>query len=74
MATKTTIQVSQKLKEELDKYQLHDFETYEDIIWDFIDDRKMLNEETLKEIEQARKDYREGKYITHEQLKKKLGL
>lgn len=74
MATKTTIQVSQKLKEELDKFHLHDSETYEDIIWDFIDDRKMLNAETIREIEQSRKEYREGKYITHEQLKKKLGL
>ncbi len=70
----TSIQVSEALKRELGKFKMSGSDTYEQVIWDFIDDRKMLNEETLKEIEQARKDYRDGKFITHEQLKKKLGL
>ena len=33
-----------------------------------------VNEETKKEIEQARTAIKSGKFYTHEQVKKKLGL
>ncbi len=33
-----------------------------------------INEETKKNIEQAREDIKVGKFYTHEQVKKKLGL
>lgn len=74
MAEKTSIQVSQALKKELDKHKMNDRDTYEGVIWDLVEDHKMLNEETLKEIEQGRKDYREGKSVSFEELKKKLKL
>ena len=33
-----------------------------------------LTERIKKEIEQARKEIKEGKFYTHEQVKKRLGL
>ena len=74
MAKRTTIQISVELKKELDKYKVYDRDTYEGVLWDFVEDRKMLNEETLKEIAQARKEFKEGKFYTHEKVMKKLGL
>ena len=33
-----------------------------------------LSEETKKEIEQARKEFRKGNFITENEMKKRLGL
>ena len=54
--------------------KLSDNESYEEVIWDMIEDTKELSEETKKDIEKSRKEIREGKGISHEQLKKGLGL
>lgn len=70
----TTIQISQDLKEELNKRKLFDRETYEEVIWDLVEDTKELSEECKREIEEARKEIAEGKFVTHSQLKKELGL
>ncbi len=39
-----------------------------------IEEDGILTEEDLEAIEKAEKEYREGKTISHEQLKKELGL
>ena len=70
----TTIQISQDLQEELSKRKIFSRETYEKIIWDLLEDTMELSEQTKKEIEIARKEFKEGKFITHSQLKKELGL
>lgn len=70
----TTIMISNELKSELTSMKLFPGETYEDIIKDLIDDRKALSKETLKDIEEAKKDIKEGRYYTLEQLKKEYGL
>lgn len=70
----TTIQVSETLQQELTKRKAYDKETYEEIIWNLIEDTQELSAETKKEIEQARKEIKEGKVYTHEQVKKALGL
>ena len=70
----TTIQISEDLKYELQKRKLRVRETYEDVIWNLIDDTMELSEETLKDIEISLKEYKEGKFVTHEQLMKELGL
>ena len=33
-----------------------------------------LNEQTIKDIKKARKEFKEGKFVSHAQLKKELGL
>ena len=70
----TTIQVSEKLQQELSKKKLFGKETYEEVIWDLIEDIEEINEQTKKEIEKSRKEIREGKYYTLSQVKKELGL
>ena len=70
----TTIQVSEDLQSELSKRKLFERETYEEVIWDLVEDTQELNEETKKEIAEARKEIRRGKYHTLEQVKKELGL
>lgn len=73
MAT-TTIQVSNELLEYLNAMKLSKRENYEDVIWNLLEDAKKLSEETKKEIEQAREEIKAGKFYTHEQVKKKLGI
>ena len=70
----TTIQVSEQLVETLRKRKQYDKESYEEVIWDLVEDTMELNEQTKKDIEQARTDIKAGKFYTHEQVKKKLGL
>ncbi|MDP2672609.1 MAG: hypothetical protein Q8O84_02245 [Nanoarchaeota archaeon] len=70
----TTIQVSGELLGKLQKMKIHSKESYEDIIWDLIEDRMELSEETKKNIAKSEKDYKEGRTISLEELKKKRGL
>ena len=67
-----TIAVSEGLVEELDKLKMHKRETYEDIIWDLIEDTKELSEETKRDIAIAEKEIAEGKTISFEEVKKKM--
>jgi len=70
----TTIQISEKLQKELSKKKLFDKETYEEVIWDLMEDTMELSEETKRHIAQAEKNIKEGRVYTHEQVKKRLGL
>ncbi|MBR9677530.1 hypothetical protein GOV04_05290 [Candidatus Woesearchaeota archaeon] len=70
----TTIQVSKDLIEKLKARKLYEKETYEEVIWDLIEDTMELSEQTKKDIAQAEKEYKEGKVHTLEEVKKKLGL
>ncbi|EQB72914.1 MAG: hypothetical protein AMDU4_FER2C00118G0006 [Ferroplasma sp. Type II] len=70
----TTIQVSEKLQKELAKRKIYEKETYEEVIWDLVEDSQELDEETKREIAQARQEIREGKYHTLEDVKKELEL
>lgn len=47
-------------------------ETYNEVLKRLLEEVQELNEETKKEIELARKAVEEGRYITHEDLKKEL--
>ncbi len=70
----TTIQVSEDLLSLLKQRKLYDKESYEEVILDLIEDTQELNEETKKEVLQARAEVKAGKFHTHEQVKKSLGL
>ncbi|MBT6760932.1 hypothetical protein HOA88_01520 [Candidatus Woesearchaeota archaeon] len=69
----TTIQISQDLQKELNKMKLYNKETYEEVIWNIIEDTQELTEQTKKEIELARKEFKQGKFVTHAKLKQELG-
>jgi predicted transcriptional regulator len=70
----TTIQISQELKERLALRKMDSKDRYEDVIWDLLEDTMELSEQTKREIVCARKEIKEGKFVTHAQLKKQLGL
>jgi len=73
-AMATTIQISEDLRHALEKRKLEQRDTYEEVIWDLLEDTMELSEETKRAIERARKDIAAGKFVTHAQVKKKLGL
>ena len=74
VAMVTTIQVSEKLVQKLKARKVYDKESYEDVIWDILEDTMELSEETKKHIEQSKKEIKEGKVHTHGQVKKELNL
>ena len=73
-AMATTIQVSEQLVDTLKKRKQYDKESYEEVIWNLVEDTMEVNEQTKKEIEQARAYIKSGNFYTHEQVKKRLGL
>ncbi len=73
MAT-TTIQLSQEMKKVLEGMKIHPRETYEEVLERLLEDLQELNELTKKEIEQAIRDIKAGRYRTHQQLKDELGF
>ena len=72
--TSTTIQISSDLQQELNKMKLFNRETYEEVIWNIIEDTKELSEQTRKDIALSRKEISEGKFVTLSDLKKKYNL
>ena len=69
----TTIQVSRELLDRLAKMKIYNKESYEEVIWDMIEDRLELSEETKKDIEASREDIKTGRTIPLERLKNKIG-
>lgn len=70
----TTIQISEQLQEVLSQKKFVEKETYEEVIWDLVEDTQELNAQTKKEIAQARAEIKKGKVHTLEQIKKELKL
>ncbi len=70
----TTIKITEELKGRLDMMRLQESESYADIIEDLIEDRLALNPAFIKEIEKRRQEYKKGKTISLEALKKESGL
>ena len=68
----TTIEISNSLKKELLKRKLFHKETYEEVIWDLIEDNQELSEQTKKEIAQSRAEYKAGKTRSLAEVKKEL--
>ena len=70
----TTIQISSDLQKELNKMKLFSRETYEEVIWNIIEDTKELSEQTKKNIALSRKEISEGEFIELSDLKKKYNI
>ena len=73
MQNQTSIRISSDLLNTLKKFK-EDGDSYEDIIWDFIEPHLELSEQAKKDIEQAKKEYKRGDFVTLEDIKKELGL
>jgi hypothetical protein len=70
----TSIQISKGLQKELLRRKLHDNETYEEVIWDLLEDSMEINEETKKALEESYAAAKAGKIYTLAEVKKELGL
>ena len=70
----TSIQISKKLQKELLKRKFFVKETYEEVIWDMIEDNEELNAQTKKELTEARAEVKAGKVRSLAKVKKELGL
>ncbi|MFA4960668.1 MAG: hypothetical protein WC548_03305 [Candidatus Pacearchaeota archaeon] len=70
----TTIQISDKIKMILDRKKMIERETYNDVIERMLEDEVEVNEQTKKEIEEAMKRVKSGKFLTQEEVEKKLGI
>ena len=70
----TTIQVSEDLLNELKNIKIYQKESYEEIIWDLLEDSRELSEEAKRRIKIAEQQVKEGKTIPLSEVKKKLGL
>ena len=68
--TSTTIQISQDLRQELNRKKHFSRETYEEVIRDILEDTKELSDETKKEIKEARAQIERGEYSTLAEVKK----
>ncbi len=70
----TTIQISKDLLEVLRKRKFGEKESYENVIWDMVEDTTELSQETKRDIAEAREEYKKGRFKTLEQVKKELRL
>ena len=70
----TSIQISEDLQKELIKRKISEKETYEEVIWDLVEDSQELSAETKKEIAFARAEIKEGRFHSLAEVKKELGL
>lgn len=66
----TTIQISDSIRQTLERMKLFQRESYNEVIERMIEDELELNERTKKEIEEAKR----GKSISHAEVKKRFGL
>ena len=70
----TTIQVSEELQEKLKDKKFFEKESYEEVIWDLLEDSITVSEQTKRDIRQSEKELREGKIHTLEEVKKELSI
>ncbi len=70
----TTIQISEELQKELNKRKLSERETYEEVIWDIIEDTMELSDEAKKLLDQAVKDVEDGRVYTLSEVERELDV
>lgn len=76
----TTVKIHEDTKLQLDQFREYKNESYDEVIKKVVYIVKTckrtpeLSQKTIKAIEEARKRIKEGKFLTEEQAKKRLGL
>ena len=70
----TSIQISNKLRDELKERKLFDNESYEEVIWDLLEDTMELSTEAKNAIKEAESDIKKGKLHSIESIKKELRI
>ncbi len=62
------------MKSFLDARKVVESESYEDVLWDLIEDTLELSEKTKKDIREAEREVNKGKTISHEEIMKEYGF
>jgi hypothetical protein len=70
----TTIQISENLQNTLKLRKLYEKESYEEVIWDLVEDTMELSKEAKIMLRKAEEDIKSGRVHTFEQVKKELKL
>lgn len=73
MQRETSIRISLDLLNTLKRFK-EDRDSYEDVIWDFIEPHLELSDQAKKDIEISKQEYKRGNFITLEEVKKELGF
>jgi len=73
MQNQTSIRISAELLRAL-KHFKEERESYEDVIWDFIEPHLELSDEAKKDIKQSEKEYERGEVFTLEEIEEKYGF
>ncbi|MAG02200.1 hypothetical protein CMI42_02590 [Candidatus Pacearchaeota archaeon] len=73
MQEQTSIRISIDLLNTLRNFK-EEGESYEDVIWDFIEPHLEISEQTKRNIEVSKKEYKKGNLFTLEEVKKELGF
>lgn len=73
-ANNSTIQISRKLRKILQTRKKSEKESYEEVIWDLLEDTTELSEETKKDLVESRAQALEGRVKSLAEVKKELGL
>jgi predicted CopG family antitoxin len=73
MPDETSIRISFNLLNTLKRFKTEK-DSYEDVIWDFIEPHLELSEQAKKDIEISKKEYLRGNFATLEEVKKEFGF
>lgn len=68
----TIIQVSDRVKQTLDRMKMYELESYNEVIENMIEDYLELNEGTKKQIGEARKRIKSGNFLAQEEIERRL--
>ena len=74
----TSIQLENKTRARLEKMKTFSKESYDDVVNRLLniveDDEGVLSKHTIKNIEKSLAEIKAGKVVSHEEVKKRLGL
>jgi len=70
----TTIQITHDLRDALKTRKMSEKESYEEVIWDLLEDSQALSDEAKRNIMFAEKDIKEGRVHKWEDVKKELNI
>jgi len=75
----TTIQLEEKIKQQLDELKNHPRETYNDVLERLVkiaakESEEELSPQTIKNIQKSLEDIKAGRVLSLQEVKKRLGL
>ena len=73
MQNQTSIRISTELLNTLKQFK-EENDSYEDVIWDFLEPHLELSADAKAEVKKSVEEYKRGEYFTLEQVKKELGF